>query len=67
MTSTAADRAISPDDLAELTAAIRAFEKARRRYNAVSARIADAYDVEAHEMVDPSSGRIVPTPQDARG
>lgn len=61
------DRIIGPDDLAELTTALLALQKAQRRYNAVSFRIADEYDIGPDEAVDPASGRVVPAPQAGRG
>jgi hypothetical protein len=59
-------RAVSPKDLQDLMTVAKALQKAQRRYNAVTFRIADAYDIEQNEMIDPNTGLIVPIPQNAR-
>lgn len=56
-------RAISTDDLIEMAEVAKALQKAQRRYNAVAARIADRYDMEPDEMIEPGTGRIVPVPE----
>ena len=60
------ERIVDPEDWAELVQATRDLQKAQRRYDAVRARIADAYDIEPHEAIDPATRRVVPMPQ-ARG